>query len=79
MSHSTTAQELAHRVSNGVSVSLFWRSVGDVLTVEVYDERTDDYFELDVPRDRALDAFHHPYAYRASAQARELAYSPIAA
>jgi hypothetical protein len=76
----TTARELAHRVTNGVSVSLFWRRVGNILTLEVFDEASDEFFTLEVPRDRALDAFHHPYAYRARAEARALALaSPIAA
>jgi len=78
MSATTVRRELAHRVSKGVSVSLFWDSVGDRLALEVYDETTDEHFELDVPRDRALDAFHHPYAYRARAQALEL-FEPMAA
>jgi hypothetical protein len=78
MSGSTVRRELAHRVSNGVSVSLYWDSVGDTLSLEVYDETCDEYFELDVPRDRALDAFHHPYAYRARAQALEI-FEPLAA
>ena len=38
----------------------------------------DEFFELDVPRDRALDAFHHPYAYLARAQAG-FAVEPVAA
>jgi hypothetical protein len=62
-------RELAHRASNGIEVSLFWDKVGDTLTLEVYDAKTDEYFELDVPRDRALDAFHHPYAYLAATDA----------
>jgi hypothetical protein len=71
MSATTVRRELAHRASNGVSVSLFWDSDGDRLALEVYDEIADECFELDVPRDRALDAFHHPYAYRARVQALE--------
>jgi hypothetical protein len=62
-------RELAHRVNDGVSVSLFWESVGDSILIEVYDERGGDYFELPVPRDSALEAFHHPYVYRALAEA----------
>lgn len=65
----THKRELAHRASDGVSVSLFWESVGDSILIEVYDERGGDYFELPVPRDRALEAFHHPYVYRALAEA----------
>jgi hypothetical protein len=66
-----TRRELAHRVNNGIEVWLYWERVGDTLTVEVYDLKLDEYFELDVPRDRALDAFRHPFAYRAAAQARD--------
>jgi hypothetical protein len=62
-------RELAHRVNNGIEVSLFWTKVGNTLTLEVYDAKSDEYFEVEVPRDRALDAFHHPYAYRAAAEA----------
>jgi hypothetical protein len=31
--------------------------------VEVYDERRDEFYTCDVPRNRALDAFRHPFAY----------------
>jgi hypothetical protein len=63
MSHTTTRRELAFRVNDGLNVSLFWTNVGDVLTVEVYDERRDEFYTCDVPRNRALDAFRHPFAY----------------
>jgi hypothetical protein len=69
----THPRELAHRINNGVEVSLFWTKVGNTLTVEVFDATTDEFFSIDVPSDRALDAFRHPYAYLAAAQAsREL-------
>jgi hypothetical protein len=61
-------RELAHRVRDGVEVSLFWDHVGDTLTLEVYDTRSDEYFEVEVPRDRALDAFRHPFAYLAAVE-----------
>ncbi len=64
----TTRRELMHRASNGIDVSLFWDAVGDLLTLEVYDTKDDERFELRIPRDRALDAFRHPYAYRAAAE-----------
>jgi hypothetical protein len=60
-------RELAHRSSNGIEVSLFWTKVGNILTVEVFDTKSDEFFALEVPSDKALDAFHHPYAYRAAA------------
>jgi hypothetical protein len=66
-------RELAHRISNGIEVSLFWTKVGNTLTVEVFDTTNDEFFSIDVPGDRALDAFHHPYAYLTASQAgREL-------
>jgi hypothetical protein len=64
----TARRELAQRVSNGVNVSLYWRQVGNELTLEVYDERLDERFELHVARDRALDAFNHPFAYLAKSR-----------
>ena len=73
-----TRRELAHRANDGIEVSLYWDKVGDLLTLEVYDVKEDTYFELEVPRNRALDAFHHPYAYLAVVEARELA-EPLAA
>jgi hypothetical protein len=71
----STRRELMHRSSNGIDVSLFWDEVGDTLTLEVYDAKDEDAFSLRVPRDRALDAFHHPYAYREAAAYAE----PVAA
>ena len=59
--------ELARRENNGVQVSLYWsRSTNDV-TVEVVDTVRDERFELAVDPARALDAFHHPFAYAAAA------------
>lgn len=77
MATATVRKELAHRSNNGVNVSLFWDSVGDTLLLEVYDSATDDYFEVEVPRDRGLHAFHHPYVYRA--RALETFSEPVAA
>ena len=67
MSSTTTfkRRELAHRANNGIEVSLFWEKVGDVL-------KTDEFFELEIPRDRAMDAFHHPYAYLGAHEAAEV-------
>ena len=65
-------RELAHRVSDGIEVALYWEKVGDTLSLEVYDAKTDEFFELDVPRDRALDAFRRPFAYIAATEPFEL-------
>jgi hypothetical protein len=57
--------ELAHRTSEGIDISLFWHQPSGRVTVSVIDERTNDGFELEVDGRRALDAFNHPYAYKA--------------
>jgi hypothetical protein len=59
--------ELANRRSAGVEVRLFWRRADDACTVAVEDERTGETFQLRVTRERALDAFYHPFAYAAAA------------
>jgi hypothetical protein len=57
--------ELDRREGDGIVVSLLWRKDGNVVSVAVTDDRSGEDFELVVPPDRALDAFHHPYAYAA--------------
>jgi hypothetical protein len=56
-------RELAHRVSNGIEVALYWGPTKEDVVVAVIDHGSQQAFELSVARDRALDAFHHPYAY----------------
>jgi hypothetical protein len=58
-------RELAHRVSNGIEVTLFWGPATGEVIVDVVDHGADYGFELTVPSECALDAFHHPYAYAA--------------
>ena len=58
-----TRRELAHRASNGIEVSLFWSKPSDRVSLEVFDARTDERIEFEVPGSDALDAFNHPYAY----------------
>jgi hypothetical protein len=65
-------RELAYRLSDGIEVALYWDTVGDTLSLEVYDAKTDEFFEIDVPRDRALDAFRHPFVYIAASEPYEL-------
>jgi hypothetical protein len=59
----TQRAELAHRAGDGIDVYLFWNRHSSRVTVSVFDARTDDGFEFEVDGRRALDAFHHPYAY----------------
>jgi dihydrofolate reductase len=58
-----TTRELDHRVNDGLDVKLLWNSITERVTVAVEDERTGEFFELDVDPEDALIAFHHPYAY----------------
>jgi hypothetical protein len=64
-----TRRELAYRANDGIEVSLYWDTVGDTLSLEVFDAKSEERFEIGVPRDRALDAFRHPYAYLGAAEA----------
>ncbi len=63
---STTAHELHSRVSDGIHVRLMWRAHDDYLFVAVADRKDGEEFFVEV-RDhaRALDVFHHPFAYAA--------------
>ena len=57
--------DLAHRRNDGIDVVLWWSPDDDTVAVEVLHLATDESFELSVERDRALDAFYHPFAYAA--------------
>jgi hypothetical protein len=59
------ARELACRESDGLRVVLNWHPAAGEVTVCVADARTGDRFQFAVARDRALHAFHHPFAYAA--------------
>jgi hypothetical protein len=57
-------RELDHRVSDGIDVRLLWRPHDDRVIVAVSDAKTGDAFKIEVgPGQRALDVFHHPFAY----------------
>ena len=63
--------ELAHRRNDGIDVTMVWDSASDQVTVAVEDRKQDARFEIVVgPGERALDVFHHPYAYRAVREER---------
>ena len=76
--------ELAHRNSDNIDVSLFWDRDTDELYVTVDDARTGNSFTLQAARDRALDVFNHPFAYQAALAPSDLsdetfAYQALAA
>ena len=56
-------QELSQRTNDGVTVTLFWHSGTDELTVCVSDQRRGAYFEIEAEASNALDVFYHPYSY----------------
>ncbi len=57
-------RELTSRREHGITVQLLWEPPSDRVLVSYRDARSDDAFIVEVPRDRGLDAFHHPNAYR---------------
>jgi hypothetical protein len=61
-----TWKELAKRVNDGLDVRLVWakRDGKDEVLVRVTDFRQGDYFEIPAEPARALDVYHHPFAYR---------------
>jgi hypothetical protein len=72
-------RELAHRCAHGIEVTLLWIPCEDAIAVRVVERDAGTSFELAVERDRALDAFHHPYAYAALEEIRgELSLRPAA-
>jgi hypothetical protein len=68
----TERRELAHRISNGIDVRLFWGQSSNRVTIAVFDSHSDEALEFDVDAGAALDAFNHPYAYAATRPFRDL-------
>jgi hypothetical protein len=62
----THLRELDHRESDGIQVWLLWSPVTREVWVSVLDEDTGESLRVDVDPSRALDAFHHPFAYLAA-------------
>jgi hypothetical protein len=58
-------RELARRVTGGVEITLYWDAHDDSTSIEVYQAATAETIAFPVPADRALDAFHHPFAHLA--------------
>jgi len=66
MTSTTIIRELAYRRNDGLDIRLLWDSASDRVTVSLHDGKTGEGFELEVgPDERALDVFHHPFAYAA--------------
>ena len=62
----TALRELTSRTANGVHVRLLWAEPEGRCSVAVTDITTAEAFQIEVRAgERALDVFHHPYAYAA--------------
>jgi hypothetical protein len=59
-------RELARRASGGIEVALYWSPFDDSTTVEVWDAVFDETIVFDVPPERALEGFYHPFAQLAT-------------
>jgi hypothetical protein len=56
-------RELAQRVNAGLEITLYWNPRDNSTTIEVYQASTEETITFPVPTDRALDAFHYPFAH----------------
>ena len=63
-------RELAFRSSGGLEIALYWNADDNTTEIEVHQTATEETINFPVPPDRALDAFHHPFAHIADRSAR---------
>lgn len=56
-------RELALRAGSGLVVRLVWDITQDHVYIDVIDQWENARFVVRVPKEKALHAFHHPYAY----------------
>jgi hypothetical protein len=56
-------RELAHRRSGGVEVTLYWSADDNTTSVEITQPASEQALLFSVPRERALDAFYHPFSH----------------
>jgi hypothetical protein len=61
----TSARELARRLSGPTEVLLLWHPESHRVQLSVHDAATGAIFDLDVAPGNAIDAFYHPYVYMA--------------
>lgn len=66
-------RELARRTSGGVEVTLYWDSADDCTSIEIWQYASGETLAFAVPRERALDAFYHPFAHLPTAGTPSLA------
>ena len=56
-------RELARRISGGLEVTQFWSAADNCTSVEVWQHASGETVAFGVARERALDAFYHPFAH----------------
>ena len=56
-------RELAHRVSGGIEVTRYWSAGDNSTSIEVWQAASDETLAFPAARERALEAFHHPFAH----------------
>jgi hypothetical protein len=61
--------ELARRATGGLEIALYWDAHDNTTTIEVHRIATAETIAFLVAADRALDAFHHPFAHLAEQEA----------
>jgi hypothetical protein len=55
-------RELAHRVSGGIEITLYWSAEDNSTSVEVWHPASEQTLRFGVALERALDAFYHPFS-----------------
>jgi len=56
-------RELARRQSGATEVTLYWSLADDSIQLEVWQPETGEMLAFGVARERALDAFYHPFVH----------------
>ena len=59
-------RELAQRITGGLEITLYWNAYDNSTNIEIHQKATRETIGFPVPANRALDAFHHPFAHLAS-------------
>jgi len=59
----TAVRELDRRINDGFDVRLLWNQRTNCVFVAIEDQRDGNAFEFQVDAAKALEAFHHPFAY----------------
>jgi hypothetical protein len=54
-------RELARRVSGGMEITLYWSAHDDSTSIEIWQPASGETLLFSVARERALDAFYHPF------------------